>query len=324
MPRTNMEWETRIGRRLKLRDLHILSAVAERGSMAKAAAHLRMSQPSISEAIANLEAALGVRLLDRSSRGIAPTMYAQALLKRSHVVFDELRQGIRDIEFLADPSAGEVRIGCPENISAGFLPAIIDRLLTKHPKIIVRVVNAETIALELKELHERTVDLLLGRLFKPLTDEAFDVLRLCEDEYSVVAGTQSPWARRRKIELAELIDERWILSPPDNVPAWFYASAFQMAGLSTPRETVTTFSWHVRFHLLATGRFLAIFPSSVIRFNAERWGLKVLPVDLKLPRVPLVIFTLKNRALSPVVERFIEHATEVAKSMRSGRHAAKS
>src|SRR3954452_12265080 len=117
MPRPNMEWETRIGRRLKLRDLHILSAVVEGGSMAKAAAHLRMSQPSISEAIANLETALGVRLLDRGSRGIAPTMYAQALLKRSHVVFDELRQGIRDIEFLADPSAGEVRIGCPGNIS---------------------------------------------------------------------------------------------------------------------------------------------------------------------------------------------------------------
>jgi DNA-binding transcriptional LysR family regulator len=89
------EWDARIGKRLRLRDLHILSAVAERGSMAKAAKHLAMSQPAISEAIANLEAVLRVRLLDRGPRGVEPTIYAEALLKRGLVVFDELRQGIR-------------------------------------------------------------------------------------------------------------------------------------------------------------------------------------------------------------------------------------
>src|SRR5688572_9582099 len=109
-------WETRIGRRLRLRDLHILSTVVQWGSMAKAASHLAMSQPAVSEAIAKLEDALRVRLLDRTSRGIEPTLYARALLKRGHVVFDELRQGIRDIESLADPSAGEVRIASPETV----------------------------------------------------------------------------------------------------------------------------------------------------------------------------------------------------------------
>src|SRR4029434_2721807 len=99
-------------------DLHILSAVVQWGSMAKAATHLAMSQPAVSEAIASLENALRVRLLDRSSKGIEPTIYADALLKRGHVVFDELRQGIRDIEFLADPKAGEVRVGCPETLAA--------------------------------------------------------------------------------------------------------------------------------------------------------------------------------------------------------------
>src|SRR5687767_15792267 len=97
-------WESRIGRRMRLRDLHILFAVVQWGSMAKAATHLAMSQPAVSEAIANLEAALRVRLLDRSSRGVEPTLYAHALLKRGNVVFDELRLGISDIELLADPT----------------------------------------------------------------------------------------------------------------------------------------------------------------------------------------------------------------------------
>src|SRR3954453_17781621 len=115
MPQPIMEWESRIGRRVRLRDLHILSVVVEAGSMAKAATRLHMSQPSISEAIANLEAALRVRLLDRGPRGVEPTRYAITLLRRARVVFDELSQGVRDIEFMADPTVGEVRIGCPEN-----------------------------------------------------------------------------------------------------------------------------------------------------------------------------------------------------------------
>ena len=83
------DWESRIGRRLKLRDLHILSAVVQWGSMAKAAVHLSMTQPAVSDAIANLEDTLRVRLLDRSSRGVEPTIYASALLKRGLVVFDD-------------------------------------------------------------------------------------------------------------------------------------------------------------------------------------------------------------------------------------------
>jgi DNA-binding transcriptional LysR family regulator len=111
-----VDWESQIGRRLRLRDLHIFFAVVQSGSMAKAAAHLRVTQPSVSKAIGDLEAALGVRLFDRSPRGVYPTNYGEALLKCGSAVFDELRQGIRNIEFLADPAAGELRIGCLSSI----------------------------------------------------------------------------------------------------------------------------------------------------------------------------------------------------------------
>src|SRR5262249_40257290 len=114
MPKAIWDWESRIGHRVKLRDLHALSSVVRWQAMAKAAPHLAMSQTAVSEAIANLERALGVRLLDRSPKGVEPTVYADALLKRGHIIFDELRQGIKDIEFLADPTAGEVRIACAE------------------------------------------------------------------------------------------------------------------------------------------------------------------------------------------------------------------
>src|SRR5262245_5082497 len=122
MAPTVSDWEHRLAQRFKLRDLHILATVVRWGSMAQAAKHLSMSQPAISESIATLESTLRVKLLDRSPSGVEPTIYANALLKRGAAVFDELLQGIRDIESLADPSAGEVRVGCPETLTAGLLP----------------------------------------------------------------------------------------------------------------------------------------------------------------------------------------------------------
>jgi DNA-binding transcriptional LysR family regulator len=109
-----MEWSDRIGRRLKPRDLHVFLAVAEQGNMAKAAEQLAISRPVVSKTIAALEHTLGVRLLDRNPKGVEPTLYGHALLKRSVTVFDELRQGVKEIEFLADPNAGEVRCACTE------------------------------------------------------------------------------------------------------------------------------------------------------------------------------------------------------------------
>jgi hypothetical protein len=70
-----IDWESQIGRRPRLWDLHVFSTVVQRGSMAKAAQHLGVSQPAVSEVIADLEHALGVRLLDRSAQGIEPTIY---------------------------------------------------------------------------------------------------------------------------------------------------------------------------------------------------------------------------------------------------------
>src|SRR5713226_8838094 len=119
-----MEWSERIGRRIRLRDLHILLAVVQCKSMAKAAEHLAISKPVVSKVIADLEHVLGVRLLERDRHGAEPTIYGAALLKRGTTVFDELREGVKDIEFLADPTTGEVRIGSNPFLVGSFVSAV--------------------------------------------------------------------------------------------------------------------------------------------------------------------------------------------------------
>ena len=280
-------WEDHVGRRFKLRELYILSTVVQWGSMAKAAAHLAMSQPAVSEAVASLEATLQVRLLDRGPRGIEPTIYAQALLKRGTVVFDELRQGIRDIEYLADPATGEIRIGCPESLAAGFVPAMIDQFSRRHPQVTFQVVDANIAVLEFRELRERTIGLMLGRISKPFADDEINIDTLFDDRLFVVASTESRWARRRKIALAELANEPWILAPPNNLVRVLFVEAFRAHGLQAPRAKVTSNSMNVRMHLLASGRFLTFLAESLLRHNAKRWSLKALQVDLGIQQLPV-------------------------------------
>jgi DNA-binding transcriptional LysR family regulator len=312
-----IDWESQIGRRLRLQDLHVFFTVVQRGSMAKAAAHLGVSQPAVSEVIAGLEHALGVRLLDRSPRGVELTTYGRALLKRSRVVFDELKQGIRDIEFLADPTVGELRIGCPESVATSILPPVIQRFSQQYPRVVLRVTEVVSPTLELPELRERSLDVVLERLVRPLGDEDndLDVEFLFDDWIAVAAGKQSPWARKRGIELAELVDETWILTPPGS---WNYvnvAEAFRARGLDIPKICSMTFSVHLRAYLLASGPFISTFASSFLRCNADRLSLSVLPVDFPVRPWPVAVFTLKNRILNPAAQLFIDHLRTFTRSM---------
>ena len=179
-------WDDRIGRRLKLRDLHILLTVAQCGSMGKAAARLAVSQPAVSKAIAEMEHTLQVRLLDRTAHGIIPTLYGRALLKWGLAVFDDLRQAVKEIEFLADPTAGEVRIGTTEAMTAGLVPAVIDRLARRYPRIVFTVTPAPTIALQYHDLRERRVDLVLGRMASRIADDDLNAEVLFNEQASHV------------------------------------------------------------------------------------------------------------------------------------------
>jgi len=126
----------RVERRLKLNDLRVLVAIAEAGSMNKAAELLGTSQPAISRAVADLEHAFGVRLFDRGPQGILPTPYGEALLKRSVAVFDEIRLGVEDLESLSDPESGEVRIATSVNLAGGFVAAVIERLARDRKSVV--------------------------------------------------------------------------------------------------------------------------------------------------------------------------------------------
>jgi DNA-binding transcriptional LysR family regulator len=306
----------RIERRLKLHDVRVLMSVVQAGSMSKAAERLGTSQPALSRSIAELEHALGVRLLDRSPRGVEPTAYGRALIKRGVAVFDELRQGVKDIEFIADPAAGELRLGTTEAVAAIIVSPIIERLSRDYPRISFHLVTGDLGRLS-RELTERNIELVISRMHKPVVDEQFVVENLFYDSYVVAAGRQNPWTRRRRIQLAELVNERWTLLPFDTSPGVLVEEAFRSSGLEPPRATVFTLSLNVHNRLLATGRFLTAQPGFLLRLPGKHPSVTALPVELPNTRRPIGIITLKNRSLSPLAQLFLDKVRAVTKPLKN-------
>jgi DNA-binding transcriptional LysR family regulator len=313
MAKIRTDWDSRIGRRVTLRDLHILSFVMRSGSMAKAAIHLSTTQSVVSDAIANLEAALATRLLDRSARGVEPTIYAKALLKRTNVVFDELREGIREIEALADSTTGEARIACPEFLAGGLIPDVVDGFSRRYPDITCQVVEADATTLEFRQIRERSVDLMVARIPSAFSDDDLNIEVLFDDPHVVVVGAKSPWIKRRNVTLADLAGEPWII-PASLIVRDIMHEAFEAHGLRVPPGKIVSSFVLMRNHLLATGRFLTVLPASVLQYNAKQWGLRALPIKLGTKPRPIAIIMLKNRSVSPAVRLFVEHLRVTAKS----------
>jgi DNA-binding transcriptional LysR family regulator len=322
-----IDWDNQIGHRLRLRDLHVFFTVAQDGSMSKAAARIGVSTPTVSEVIAGLEHGLGVRLFDRGPKGVEPTRYGDALLKRVLTVFDELKQSIKDIEYLEDPASGEIRIASALAIAFTVIPHVFERFMERYPRVVLHfdeVITSSAATRDYRELRERKYDLILERGPPSETEvRAADDLNfetLFDDQLVIVAGSKNKWAtRHRKIDLAELVNEPWIMQAPHVWNHRVLSETFRARGLTMPRASLVTLSMSVITHFLAGGRFITSMPRSVAHFKS----LKILPLDLPSRPWPVNVVTLRNRTRSPAVERFIESARDFTRPMREQRLPAK-
>lgn len=300
-----MQWDDRIGRRLSLRDLSILSATVEAGSMAKAASLLGISQPAISKTIAAIERTMAVQIVKRSSRGIVPTEYGQALLARNHAAFQELKLGLRELVSISEAHTGDLRIAANEVALFGIVGTVIDRLYARSSGIAVTVLPAYTLAEQIRELEQGNVELVIGWLASSLPGNHFETFELFEDTLVVVAGPNNPWRRRRQIELAELIQEPWTFPPAESVSEKSVREVFEASGVELPKAVVSAPSIHIHTRLVIESDFLSLLPRSVVGSINK---MSALPVKLKGGEQSIGIITLKHRALSPIAKIFIEYA----------------
>ena len=308
-----MNWDSRrIGRHLKLRDLNVLMAVVRWGSMGKAAAQLALSQPAVSKTIAEMEQNLGVRLLDRSPHGVEPTIYARALLDHGIIAFDELAQAIGKIESLADPSQGHLRIGCTVVLAQGFVANVITRMAQRYPRVTFELMAEESGSVY-RALEDRKLDLAIARIFNAVPGHLTAEV-LYDDRHVVAAGARNSWSRRRRVQLADLMNEPWVLPPLETLTGSIVREAFSVRKLEVPVATITTSSTPARLALVAGGQFISILPITTLSLSSKKPAPRALSIDLSTGRRPIAVVMLKDRGPSPVAQRFIDNARSAAKS----------
>jgi DNA-binding transcriptional LysR family regulator len=314
-----MKWTDRIGRRVKLRDLHVALAVADMGSMSKAAEELAVSYPVVSKTISDLERTLGVKLFDRSIAGVEPTHYGRALLKSGLAVFDEMRRGLQQIESIREPGTGELRIGSSELMDAGLLPPIIERFSEEFPRAILHVLHSNIVNQQYDSLRNREIEFAIGRLPASMTEPDLVAETLFDEPMLVAAGASSRFATRRHVALADLIDEPWVFTQPGSLARLLQEEIFAVNGLAVPNPKVVTISLQLYMRLVASGRWLGLVPGSAVRFSAPGLPIKILPVKRLSPPRPVGFITVKHRTLTPLAERFIDCARKVTAAHRTPR-----
>jgi len=307
-------------RRIKLRDLKVFQAAAETGSMAKAAAHLAITQPAVSYAISELEHAVGAQLLDRTSQGVTPTVYGRALLARSAIVFNELRDVISEIASLIDPEVGELRIGTTPPMSA-VASAVFNHLVPRYPRMRFELTVGPTDVL-LRQLRQRDVEIVISRLASMAGNDDLSVETLFHDELVVICSRQSKWARRRKVSLADLVDEAWVFPPPAGFLTGIMRGEFEAQGLAFPRPTVTTSCTYSLSVLVGNGNFLGIHPRAMLTTPNQHPLLTAVDVSLPTTRGAIGLIALKDRSLSPVAKLFAKSVAPVVEKIRPKRARA--
>lgn len=305
----------RVRRRMKLHDLETLAAVVRAGGMHKAADSLHVTQPAVSKSIRQLEDALGLRLFERGRQGTAPTVFGAALARRTAAVFDELQNALRELDHLADPDRGEVRLGSMETLHAGLVGATVGRMLGAHPRMRIVIESGQSAELISHFLLGRHVDFVVARPLSLPLPQGVRGEPLFHDRMKVAVGSGNPLARRRRIALDELVDARWVLSRNEIMPGTPLRAAFEQRGLPFPSRVVTSGSLHLRASLLADGEHLTLVPHSLLPFQEFRETYRVLPIELPSWPAPTMILTLAGRALGPAAMLFLDRLRAMARPL---------
>jgi DNA-binding transcriptional LysR family regulator len=313
----------RLPRHLKMGELRVFVAVMEHRSFRRAAAVLHLTQPAVTKAVASLEQTLGVKLFDRLSHGVDPTVHALNFAPRACAIFDELRRAAQEVTQVAQGAQGLLRVGTVPMPAIPFLPVAIGRLADAHPAVQVTLIEQRETEL-LDRLRRRDIELAILRL--ALMDPAEDlrVERLFDEKLCVVASPSHPLATRQDLSWPELLRQRWVLPPAD---CYFYEFAQRSLGrqdMAMPHHVVEALSVQLQFNMVLHGGLLGFGMRSQFSFAPGREYLVRLPYELPVQGTMVAAVSLKSHEPSPLAQLLVQaiRALTLPQPARGTRSAA--
>lgn len=302
----------RLPRHLKMGELRVFTAVMEHRSFRKAAAVLHLTQPAVTKAIAGLEETLGVKLFDRVSNGVEPTVHGRSFAPRARAIFDELRRAAQELGLLSSGAIGSLRVGTLPMPAIPFLPVAINRLIGEHPDILVSVVEQRETEL-LDRLRKRDIELAILRLALVDPGEDMRADRLFDEKLCVVAAQSHPLAGRTELQWHELLEQRWVMPPADCFFFEHVQRSLDRLHMPMPRHAVEAESIQLQFNMVLHAGMLCFGMRSQVSFAPGKELLVRLPFDLPLPGTLVAAVSLKSHEPSPLARQLVAHVRDLVR-----------
>ena len=290
--------------RVSIRQLRLVVAMAEGGSMVRAGEATGVTQPSVTKAIHDLERELGVALFERGNRGVTPTIYGEALVRHAQRVLAQLAHAAEEIDDLSHGTGGRIAVGTLLAASAWLLPKAIARLRVERPRVIVDVVEGTDDRLR-PMLLRGDLDMVVGRLNELHHRIGIHQEPIYTEEIVIVARPGHPLALNRRPSLPDLLAADWILPPPETTLRRQIEKAFFDAGLEPPRCMVQSVSLLTNRQLLYESDLIGAWPRGVAADDLAAGRLTALPVRLNEILGPVGVSTRKSARLSPAADALL-------------------
>ncbi len=296
MDNLNPNWFLRA--RLKTRQLLLLIALDEQRNIHRAAEELHMTQPAASKQLKDLEDMLDVRLFERLSRGMEPTIYGETMIRHARMALTSLSLAHDDIVALKSGLSGQVTIGAIMTPGMALLPRAISRVKQAAPLMRIGV-EVETSNILLDRLQRGTLDFLVARILDAANQADLQYEELADEPVCVVARVGHPFENAEHLQLADIVRSGWVLSPQGSILRHRCDMMFRRAGLAPPDNVIDTTALLLIISLLQQTDSLHLMPQEVARYYAQLNILTILPIDVAIKMDGFGIITKRNDLLSP-------------------------
>ncbi|MGN6461241.1 MAG: LysR family transcriptional regulator [Pseudolabrys sp.] len=308
-------------RRVRLRQLELLAALAQEPTLSAAARAVNLSQPAASKLLNRLAADLGVPLFERAGRTLRPTAAGQALLRRAAALIGDLERAQDELGAIGEGLVGSARLGAGVGSCYVLVPHALIDLLEAAPDISVTV-REGTIGELLGGLRAGHFDLVVGRLDAPLTDRTLAVEELYDPPMRVVCGPQHPLARRHDVRWSDVADAEWVL-PEEGTPMRRGVDVlFRRLHRPPRRALIESSSIQTNVALLSQRDMLWVLSADIADYFARLGALHVLPLPRLQGPSPLVLAYLRDRSLSPAAARLRDSFKRATARMQVGGNVA--
>ena len=307
-----------IGRKFRLRHLELIAEVYDCRSILKASRRLSLTQPTVTKALQDVEATLGLKLFERSNRGIEPTEYGEIFARHAKVLLAQLRHAAEELENLRVGYSGKVSVGTLLAASASILPDAIVLLKKERPGVAISVIVG-TYDILMPSLLAGDLDMVLGRLPAQGRSRALVYEEFYAEPICVVARRGHPLTRKRRLALRDLTNEPWLLPLPETELHRQIERAFIDAGARLPKNVIESVSILTNRVLLRKSDCLGVMPYHVALDDVEHGLLAILPVKLKSLEGPVGVIVRAPGDLPPAASALRECLRAAAKDVPSPR-----